>query len=61
MPDDMHNRGAKDRAQVAGGEEYEVRYFAEQHDLSLEQAEQLIAQHGNSREKLEDAVRQMRS
>ena len=38
----------------------EVRHFAEQHGISIEQAHQLIAQHGNSREALEDAARQMR-
>jgi hypothetical protein len=60
MSDDKNDRGAQDRARVAGGEEYEVRHFAEQNDISVEQAQQLIEQHGNSREKLEEAVRQMK-
>ena len=60
MADDTSNRGGQDRARVAGGQEYEVRHFAEQNGISIEQAEQLIAQHGNSRERLEEAVRQMR-
>lgn len=60
MSDDKNNRGAQDRARVAAGEEYEVRHFAEQNGISIEQAEQLIAQHGNSREKLEEAVQQMK-
>ncbi len=60
MPDDKSNVGAQDRARVAGGEDYEVRYFAEQNGISIEQAQQLIEQHGNSREKLEQAVRQMK-
>ncbi|WP_305095824.1 DUF3606 domain-containing protein [Croceibacterium aestuarii] len=60
MPDDKSNVGAQDRARVAGGEDYEVRFFAEQNGISIEQAQQLIEQHGNSREKLEAAVRQMK-
>ena len=60
MSDDKNQRGARDRATVAAGEDYEVRYFAERHGISSEQAQQLIAEHGNSREKLDEAVRQMK-
>jgi hypothetical protein len=60
MADDKSNVGAQDRARVAGGEDYEVRYFAEQNGISVEQAQQLIKQHGNNREELERAARQMR-
>ena len=60
MSDDKNNVGGQDRARVAGGQDYEVRHFAEANNLSIEQAEQLIAEHGNSRDKLEEAVRQMR-
>ena len=59
MADDTNNRGGQDRSRVAGGEEYEVRYFAEKHGISIEQAEQLISQHGNSREKLDAAAQQI--
>lgn len=59
MPDDKDKRGQDDRALVAGGESYEVRHFAEKHDLTIDQAKQLIATHGNSREALEDAVARM--
>ena len=58
MSDDTNNRGGQDRARVSGEEEYEVRYFAEKHGLSIEEAQRLIDQHGNSREKLEEAVSQ---
>lgn len=58
MADDKSKTG-RDRALVAGGEDYEVRDFAESHGISIEQAEQLIKQHGNSRAKLEEAIRQM--
>ena len=45
---------------MSGGEDYEVRHFAEQNGISIEQAEQLIARHGNSRDELERAVQQMK-
>lgn len=61
MADDKNDRGAQDRSRVAGGEEYEIRYFADKHGISMEQAQQLIDQHGNSREKLDEAARQMKS
>jgi hypothetical protein len=60
MSDDKNNVGSQDRARVAGGQDYEVRHFAEANGISIEQAEQLIKRHGNSRDKLEAAVRQMR-
>lgn len=56
MPDDTSNRGGQDRARVSGEEEYEARYFADTHGLSMDEAQRLIDQHGNSREKLEAAV-----
>ena len=60
MSADKNNDGSQDRARVAGGQDYEVRHFAEQNGISIEQAEQLIERHGNSRDKLEEAVRQMK-
>jgi len=60
MADDKSNAGGADRARVAGGEDYEVRHFAEQNGISVAQAEQLIARHGNDREELERAARQMK-
>ena len=59
MSDDTKDRGAQDRSRVAGDQEYEVRYFADKHGITLEQAQQLIDRHGNSREKLDEAARQM--
>jgi hypothetical protein len=37
-----------------------VRHFAEANGISIEQAEQLIARHGNNREELERAAQQMK-
>ena len=60
MADDKSNVGGQDRSRVSGSEDYEVRHFAEANGISVEQAEQLIARHGNSREELERAVQQMK-
>jgi hypothetical protein len=40
---------------------YEVRYLAEKHGLSVEQARKLIERFGYDREKLEAAARQLTS
>ena len=56
MSDDTNDRGAQDRARVAGEQDYEVRYFAEKHGMSVERARELIEQHGNSREELDAAA-----
>lgn len=60
MADDKNQVGGQDRSRVAAGQDYEVRHFAEQNGISVEQAEQLIARHGNNREELEQAARQMK-
>jgi hypothetical protein len=60
MADDKTNRGAQDRARVSGSEGYEVEYFARKHGITLEQARQLIAQVGNSREKLDAAAERLK-
>ena len=56
MSDDKANRGGADRGRVAGEEGYEVDYFARKHGISVAQAEELIKEHGNSREKLDAAA-----
>ncbi|GEO18314.1 DUF3606 domain-containing protein [Microvirga aerophila] len=56
MSDDKANRGGADRSRVAAGEEYEVEHFARKHGISVAQAEELIKEHGNSREKLDAAA-----
>jgi hypothetical protein len=59
MPDDKSKQG-QDRDRVAGNEEYEVRYFAEKHGISTEQAQQLIDQHGNNRATLDAAAERLK-
>jgi len=56
MADDKSKRGAGDRARVAGGEGYEVSYFARKHDITTQQAKNLIKKVGNDREKLNEAA-----
>jgi len=61
MPDDKTKVGEPDRSRVAADQDYEVEYFAEKHGLSPQQVRDLIAGFGNSREKLERAVRHLRA
>jgi hypothetical protein len=54
MADDKTTHGwNQDRGRVAGGQEYEVDYFARKHGITAEQAQQLIKEYGNSREILD--------
>ena len=61
MPDDKSHVGEPDRSRVAREQDYEVRYLAESHGLSVEQARKLIDRFGNDQEKLEAAARQLTS
>ena len=61
MSDDKTNRGAGDRARVAGDEGYEVEYFARKHNISVEQAGQLIKTHGNDRETLDREAEKLKA
>ena len=56
MPDSKRKRGASDRRKVANNEPYEVDYFARKHDISREQARELIRRIGNDRDKLNAAA-----
>jgi len=56
MADDKSKRGGTDRRRVAGGEGYEVNYFARKHGISKDQAQKLIDQVGNDRNKLNAAA-----
>lgn len=53
MADDKSQRGGADRRTVAGGEDYEVDYFARKHGLPVEQAQKLISRFGNDRATLD--------
>lgn len=60
MPDDKQDRGSRDRARVAGDEEYEVSYFAAKHGISAQEAQRLIDQHGNDRQTLDREAERLR-
>jgi len=60
MADNKQNVGEPDRSRVSGSEDYEVRYFADKHGISMDQARDLIARHGNQREALDRAAEQLK-
>lgn len=45
---------------MAGGEGYEVNYFARKHGISKQQAEDLIKRVGNDRDKLNAAAEKLK-
>lgn len=55
MPDDK-SKTAADRKRVAGGEGYELRYFARKHEISQDEARKLIDRIGTDRAKLNAAA-----
>ena len=60
MADNTQNVGEPDRSRVSGSEDYEVRYFAEQAGIAVDEARSLIAKHGNDREQLMKAAKALR-
>jgi hypothetical protein len=59
MADDLRKQDNRDRSRVSGSEDYEVRHFAEQNGISIDQARELIRTHGNDREALTAAARRL--
>ena len=59
MADDRSNRGGRDRSRVAGGQGYELGYFARKHGISRDQARELISRVGNDRAKLNAAAEKL--
>lgn len=60
MADNRSNRGGRDRSRVAGGQGYELGYFARKHNISRDQARDLIGRIGNDRAKLNAAAERMK-
>jgi Protein of unknown function (DUF3606) len=56
MPVGKKRSSALHRRKAANSEPYEVEYFARKHDISREQARDLIRQIGNDRERLNAAA-----
>jgi hypothetical protein len=50
MADDKSKRGGADRGRVSASEQYEVRYFARKHRLTMDQARDIIQKAGPSRD-----------
>lgn len=60
MADNKENVGEPDRSRVSSSEGYEVRYFANKHGISTDQARELIAKHGNQRDELDAAAERLK-
>ena len=60
MADNRSNRGGRDRGRVAGGQGYELGYFARKHGISRDQARSLINRIGNDRAKLNAAAQKLK-
>jgi Protein of unknown function (DUF3606) len=52
MAHDKPKMDERDRSRVAADQDYEVRYFAERHGISMDQARDLIWQYGNDWDRL---------
>ena len=52
MSDDPYKKDFRDRFRVAASQEHEVRYFANEAGITVEQALALIDKHGIDRETL---------
>ncbi|SDH01279.1 DUF3606 domain-containing protein [Pelagibacterium luteolum] len=61
MPDDPSKTGYRDRDRVAGDQDYEVRYFAQQNGVTEQQTRDLIKKHGNMRTDLEREAKKLKS
>lgn len=57
MADDTSKTDNRDRSRVAAGQDFEVRYFAEQANITTDQARELLQRHGNNRAKLMDEAK----
>jgi hypothetical protein len=60
MADDKTKTGEPDRSRVAGGEAYEVGYFARKHGITMQQARDLIERIGNDRASLGAAAQKLK-
>jgi hypothetical protein len=61
MADDKSKTDYRDRSRVAGGEDYEAQYFAQEAGISLDQARTLIKRHGNDREVLHQMAESLKA
>lgn len=59
MSDNKQKQG-QDRKLVAGGEKYEVAYFAKKHGLELKDARRIIDTHGPDRDAADKAAQRFK-
>ena len=59
MSDDKSKPGEPDRSKVSTSEPYELSYIASKFALSLDEARDLVAKYGPSREAVEAAAAKM--
>ncbi len=57
MSDDKTNKGTPDRKLISMNEDYEVRYWTEALGISEARLRELVARHGNSAEKIREALK----
>jgi hypothetical protein len=57
---DNNQKQAQDRKLVAGGEKYEVSYFAKKHGLELKDAKRIIDAHGPDRDAADKAAQRFK-
>lgn len=56
MSDNKTITGGQDRERVSAEQQYELRYFADKHGISADEAKRIIKEAGNSREKADALV-----
>jgi hypothetical protein len=56
MADDTSKRGGQDRTRINLSEYYEVQYWTKTLGISHERLEELVRQHGDSVEKIREAL-----
>ena len=60
MADNRQNLGQPDRSRASTLEGYQVRYFAEKHSMTPDQARELIDRHGDDWETLDRAAKRLK-
>lgn len=57
MPDDKNKGRSQDRNLISLTQEHEVRYWTKALEVSREQLEELVRQHGHSAAKIREALK----
>ena len=57
MADNKDLRDGRDRSRVAASEDYEIQHLADKFNVQPEHVRRVIEEVGNSREKIEEALR----